>query len=168
MSTIKLLVNDEYYTPGYVWQDIQKFIPRNKTIWEPFNTVLDKNSMKSSKHLKMLGFDVIVKPYDPITKKNDFFTTNHGDIVCSNPPFAFKREVLIRLKELEKPFILILPHSTMNTQYFRDMFLKDKDFGIIIPKKRIDFLNKKTESSSCFDCLYYCWRVGVRGINWVS
>lgn len=168
MSTTDLKVNDEYYTPEYVWSDISKYIPKGKTIWEPFNTVKDKNSLKSSRNLKELGFKVIRKPYDPDTKRNDFFESNHGDIVVSNPPFSMKREVLERLKKIEKPFILLLPHATMNTKYFRDMFLNDKELGIIIPRKRIDFLNKRNDASNCFECSYYCWRVGVRGINWIK
>lgn len=168
MSTTDLKVNDEYYTPKHVWTDIQKYIPKGKTIWEPFNTVRDVRSLDSSKTLKAMGFKVITKPYDPRTNKNDFFNSNHGDVVVSNPPFSMKREVLERLKELGKPFILLLPHPTMNTKYFREMFLKDKDFGIIIPKRRIDFINKRNDSSNCFECSYYCWKVGVRGINWVK
>ena len=167
-STTDMKVNDEYYTPKDVWYDIQKYIPKGKTIWEPFNTVIDQQSFDSSKTLRGMGFKVIARPYDPQTNKNDFFSSNHGDLVVSNPPFSKKREVLARLKELGKPFILLLPHPTMNTMYFRELFMNDKDFGIIIPRNRIDFNNKRKVSSNCFECLYYCWKVGVRGINWVN
>lgn len=168
MSKSDLKVNDEYYTPDHVWDDIVKFIPTGKVIWEPFNNALNKNSMRSALHMRELGFEVVAKKYNPNTEKNDFFSCNYGDVVVSNPPFSLKREVLTRLKELGKPFILILPHATMNTKYFRELFMQDKEFGIIIPKKRIDFDNKRLEASNCFDCSYYCWKVGVRGLKWIS
>ena len=160
--------NDEYYTPKNEWVNIKKFIPNDKTIWEPFNNVGNPDSFNSSKYLRELGFNVISKPYNPRTGRNDFFKSNHGDIVVSNPPFTMKREVLKRLKDLDKPFILILPLPTINTIYFRNMFMNDKDFGIIIPKKRIDFKNKKNLNSNCFECAFYCWKVGVKGIKWIE
>lgn len=168
MSTTDLKVNDEYYTPEHVWADIKNYIPKGKVIWEPFNTIKDKRSLDSSRNLRSMGFKVVTRSYNPDTNKNDFFSSNYGDIVVSNPPFSMKREVLERLKELNKPFILLLPHATMNTKYFRNMFKSDKDLGIIIPKKRVDFVNKKNDSSNCFECSYYCWKVGVRGLNWIS
>lgn len=168
-NSIRVVVkNDEYYTPKNEWLNIKKYIPKGKKIWEPFNSVENPGSFESSKYLREMGFSVIARPYDAKTGKNDFFKSNHGDIVVSNPPFTLKREVLTRLKELQKPFILILPLPTMNTIYFRKMFMNDKDFGIIIPKKRIDFNNKKNDTSNCFECAFYCWKVGVKGINWIQ
>lgn len=168
MSTKDLAKNDEYFTPRHEWRNIQKYIPKNKKIWEPFTNVQLPNSLNSSKYLKEMGFDVIVRPYNPKTGCNDFFKSNHGDIVVSNPPFSLKKEVLQRLKRMNKPFILILPLATMNTGYFREMFMNDKNLGIIVPKKRIDFENKLNPHSACFECLYYCWKVGVSGINWIK
>lgn len=168
MSTTDLAKNDEYFTPKQEWFNVKKFIPKNKVLWEPFTNVKLPNSLNASKYLKEMGFRVLVKPYNPSTKQNDFFKLNLGDVVVSNPPFSIKKEVLQRLKELDKPFILILPLATMNTEYFRNMFLNDQRFGIIIPKKRIDFENKMNKKSNCFECLYYCWKVGVKGINWIT
>jgi len=71
-----------------------------------------------------------------------------------------------RLLELDKPFILIMPSSKINTSYFRAW--KDKNIQIIIPPKRIHF-EKKVEGktpdnfkSSCnFDCFYYCYKMNL-------
>ena len=169
MSTTNLVANDEYYTPPDAWTDIARYIPRDKKIWEPFNTTVDARSLESSEHLRTLGFDVVAVPYDPETGANDFFASERGDIVVSNPPFTRKRDVLKRLRDLGKPFILILPVPTINTGYFREMFLQDEHLGIIIPRKRINFRNKRNASSNCFECYYYCWRIdGVTGINWIT
>jgi hypothetical protein len=44
-----------------------------------------------------------------------------------------------RLKNLDKPFIIIMPLSKINTSYFRENFI-NKGLQIIIPRKRIQFL----------------------------
>ena len=73
-----------------------------------------------------------------IHEEIDFFENDKGDIIVSNPPFSKKKEVFTRLKELNKPFIMICPSSMLNTQYIRKLFSKTEDkLQIIIPKKRI-------------------------------
>ena len=63
-----------------------------------------------------LGFNVIHRDID-------FFTNNFGDIIVSNPPFSKSKEILTRLKILDKPFILILPSQKINTSYIRNLFM---------------------------------------------
>jgi hypothetical protein len=78
-----------------------------------------------------------------------------------------------RLLELDKPFIMILPSSKINTSYFRDW--KNK-LQIIIPKKRINFEKKvdgktpENYKSSCnFDCFYYCYKMDLpKDIIWLE
>lgn len=151
-------------TPKYAWEHIKDYIPKDKVIWEAFY-----GDGESGKYLKELGFNTIHEPID-------FFENNKGDIVVSNPPFSKSKEVFTRLKELNKPFILLLPSSKINTQYFRKLFSDDKDpIQIIIPKKRIHF-NKlvdgktpdKWKNSCNFDCFYYTWRLNLkRDITWL-
>ena len=77
-----------------------------------------------------------------------------------------------RLLVIDKPLILILPSSKINTSYFREW--KDKNLQIIIPRKRIQFtkiLNgEKIKTNSCnFDCFYYCYKIGLdRDIVWLD
>ena len=147
---------DDYMTPFYVWQDIKDYIPKNKTIWEPFYG--DGNS---GKYLEDLGFNVI-------HKDEDFFENNKGDIIVSNPPFSLAKEILKKLKEIDKPFILILPVSKITTSYMKDLF-KD-NIQVIIPKKRIHFkkLIDNYKSSCNFDCFYYCYNIGLdKDIIWL-
>lgn len=106
-----------------------------------------------------------------IHEDEDFFQTNKGDIIVSNPPFTLVPKVLERLVEIGKPFMLIMPVSKMCTQYFRKMFANSPD-----PKQRIHF--QKTvngevpndfKSSSNFDCFYYCWKMGLkRDVIWLD
>ena len=154
-------VHDDYMTPKYVWENIQQFIPKDKIIWEPFF-----GDGTSGEHLRELGFEVIHKPID-------FFQHNVGDIIVSNPPFSQSKNVLSRLRELDKPFILILPSSKINTSYIRENY-KDDGLQIIIPRKRIQFIKMVNgeiteQKNSCnFDCLYLCYRMNLpKDIIWL-
>jgi hypothetical protein len=150
-------------TPKHAWEDIKDYIPKDKVLWEAFY-----GNGNSGKHLQELGFNVI-------HEKIDFFLENRGDIIVSNPPFSKSKEVLYRLKELDKPFIMILPSSKINTQYVRHLF-KDDKLQIIIPRKRIHFEKlvdgQKPDGwkNACnFDCFYYCWKINLtKDIVWLN
>tara|TARA_R110000822_G_scaffold105859_2_gene233805 strand:- start:1130 stop:1621 length:492 start_codon:yes stop_codon:yes gene_type:complete len=146
--------HDDYMTPKYAWENIQEYIPKDKVIWECF-----MGDGKSGQYLEELGFDVIAND-------NDFFESDEGDIVVSNPPFSKAKDVITRLKELDKPFILILPSSKINTQYFR---LFKNQIQIIIPRNRIHFdkqidgVTPEGWKNSCnFDCFYYCYKMNLK------
>jgi hypothetical protein len=149
-------------TPKSAWENIKHLIPKNKVIWEAFY-----GDNKSGDYLKELGFNVIHEPID-------FFENNLGDIIVSNPPFSKSKEVIARLKKLDKPFIIIMPSSKINTSYFRENFMNK--IQIIIPRKRIHFdklvNNEKPKNfkSSCnFDCFYYCYKMELeRDIIWLE
>ena len=98
----------------------------------------------------------------------DFFkNTFDYDILISNPPFSLAKEILQRLKELEKPFILLLPVSRICTQYTRRLF-KD-EIQIILAKKRINFISQDQNKKACnFDCVWICHKIGLsKDINWL-
>jgi hypothetical protein len=156
---------DDYMTPKNTWENIKHLIPPNKIIWEAFY-----GSGESGKYLTELGFNVI-------HENIDFFKNDKGEIIVSNPPFTKIKQVLKRLKELGKPFILIMPSSKINTQYVRELFMKDNDkLQIIIPRKRIQFIKYKDgkpvedfEKKCNFDCFYYCWKINLnRDITWLE
>lgn len=143
------LKDDDYSTPSYVWEDIKEFIPKDKVIYEPF--YLDG---KSGEILKELGFNVIHECVDYFTNEFEY------DIIVSNPSFSNIKEVLNKLHDDDKPFILLMPTSKINTQYFRKW--RNKNIQIIIPKKRIAFIKNKVQTKSCnFDCLYYCYKMNL-------
>ena len=163
--TKTLTKHDDWMTPLSAWKNIQQYIPRDKVLWEAFY-----GDGKSGTHLAKLKFNVIHEDID-------FFENDKGDIVVSNPPFSKIPEVLARLKEMDKPFILIMPSSKINTQYFRKLFCDTEDpIQIIIPRKRIQFLKMvdgvvdEDQKQACnFDCFYYCWKLGMkRDITWLK
>jgi hypothetical protein len=164
-STKTFSKHDDYMTPESAWTAVKQYIPENKKIWEAFY-----GDGESGNILTKMGFDVI-------HKKVDFFKNNLGEIIVSNPPFTMKKEVLTRLKELGKPFMLIMPSSTINTQYMRKLFGNDANpIQLIIPRKRIQFIKlvngKRMEGQKqrCnFDCFYYCWKMNLpRDLIWLE
>ena len=158
--------HDDYMTPKYAWENIKEFIPKDKTIWEAFY-----GDGSSGKYLKELEFNVI-------HEEIDFFIEEpkQWDIIISNPPFSKTKEIMTRLKEFDKPFILIMPSSKINTQYVRNNFKNNNDLQIIIPRKRIHFIKlvngkepEKWKSVCNFDCFYYCYKMNLpNGINWLD
>lgn len=161
-QTKSFLKHDDYMTPKYAWENIQQYIPKDKVIWEAFY-----GNGESGTYLKELGFNTIHEPVD-------FFENDLGEIIVSNPPFSKVKDVMKRLMVLDKPFIMILPCSKINTSYFRAW--KDKNLQIIIPRKRIHFTKyvegKPVENwkNACnFDCFYYCYKMDLpNGIVWLE
>ena len=154
--------HDDYMTPKYAWDNIREYIPKDKVIWEAFY-----GDGESGKYLTEMGFNTIHEPVD-------FFENDLGEIIVSNPPFSKSKEVMNRLYELDKPFILIMPSSKINTQYFRRW--RERGIQIIIPRKRIHFkklvngeVPEGYKSSCNFDCFYYCYKIGLeRDIIWLE
>jgi hypothetical protein len=142
--------NIEYYTPDWVWTCLKKYIPIDKVIWEAFRNE-NAESCRSAECLRELGFNVV----NPLC---DFFENDYGDICVSNPPFNRKKEVMERLFQLEKPFMLILPNIILNTIYFIEWLKKDKDLQIILLPKRVDFLKPNGEKKVIIHTLIVSWR----------
>ena len=155
--------HDDYATPKHAWENIQQYIPKDKVIWEAFSC-----NGESGQYLKELGFNTIHEPID-------FFENDLGEIIVSNPPFSDCKNIMKRLAELDKPFILIMPSSKINTSYMRDNFM-NKGLQIIIPRKRIQFIKIKDgkpvenmENKCNFDCFYYCYKIGLKDdITWLE
>ena len=104
-----MVKHDDYMTPFSAWEDVSPYIPRHLTLWEAFY-----GDGTSGAHLAELGFDVIHEDVD-------FFEHDLGDCVVTNPPFSELPRVLARLRELGKPFVVIMPCSTLTTKpSFRD------------------------------------------------
>jgi len=164
--TKPFMKHDDYMTPKYAWENIQQYIPKDKVVWEAFY-----GDGSSGEYLKELGCKEVI--HEPI----DFFENDKGEVIISNPPFSKSKDVMNRLRKLDKPFIMLLPLLKINTSYFRENF-KDTDdpLQIIIPRKRIHFTKhvdgKPVEGwkpQTSFDCLYYCYKMNLpRDIMWLD
>ena len=165
--TKTFLKHDDYMTPNHAWEDIKHLIPKDKLIWEAFY-----GDGESGKYLKeKMNLNIIHEPIDFFDDK----TLPEFDMIISNPPFSIAKDVFKRLKELDKPFIIICPSSKINTSYVRENY-KNKKLQIIIPRKRIHFIKlvdgkvpDKYKSSCNFDCFYYVWKMNLpNDITWLD
>lgn len=148
--------DNDFITPKSAWEDIIKYIPKDKEISMPFFC-----EGSCANDMKALGFNVI-------HEDEDFFKHNRGDIVVDNPPFETKKLIIETLVERNKPFILILPVSTICYKYAK---ILGDDMQLLIPKKRIKFIHydkitqtKKADYekySASFDCLYVAWKMNL-------
>jgi len=164
--TKTFLKHDDYMTPKYAWENIKQFIPEEyNIIYEPFYG--DGTSGILLKEL-MANKTIIHENVDFYEWCNKYVY----DMILSNPPFSDAKKIMPKLLELDKPFILLMPSSKINTSYFRAW--KDKGIQIIIPRKRISFIKMKNgkyvESKGAnFDCFYYCYKMNLeKDILWLE
>lgn len=154
MSFTGLRDSDNYATDKMGWEKIKEYIPNDKKIWAPFYC-----DGKQKQYFAEMGFDII-------HEDKDFYSyTPEFDIICDNPAFGKKGEfenVCKRLKELNKPFIIIAPPQTLNLKHFQLAF-KD-DLQVIVPLRRPTFThltNPKKGYTPRFGTLYYCWKMNL-------
>jgi hypothetical protein len=148
MDFTKQKESDNYYSKKEVWEKIEQYIPKDKVIYEPFY-----GDGKSGQYLRELGFNVIHEPVD-------FFENNFQyDIIVSNMPFSLRKKIFTRLKELGKPFVMVMFPIVLSCKWFLDLF---DDIQIIIPKKRVKcYGNGKENYTPNGGLWYFCWKMNL-------
>lgn len=125
--------SDEVYTPFYAVEPIIKYVPKNWTVWHPF----DKEWSAFVQAFKERGYKNI---YNHIDDGQDFFNYTPAepfDCIVSNPPFSLKDKVLKRLYELNKPFAILLPmNSLQGVGRFKSF---QNGLQLLVFDKRIDY-----------------------------
>jgi len=150
MSFVQDKDSDNYITRKEDWERIKQFIPTDKKIWSPFYC-----DGKQKEYFAEMGFDII-------HEDEDFFENNKGDIIIDNPPFSKKKEILQRLKDLDKPFIIICPSMMLSYKYFQNNF-KD-NIQIIIPHDRVKFkhlVRNKYDYTPPFASFFFCYKMNL-------
>lgn len=152
--------SDECYTPEYAILPLLKYIPINMKIWCPFDDY-------SSNYVKIFKNNNYNVQYSHINMGNEYcffkYEPTDYDIIVSNPPFSKNDDVIKRLYELNKPFIMLFPIQTLQGVTRYD-YLKN-GCQIIIFDKRIGFYqnNHLTEGTS-FASIYICKDILPRDI----
>ena len=142
---------DELYTPDEAVEMLLPFIPKHiKTVWEC-------TAIKESRIVKVLrdnGYNVLTSH---IEDEQDFFKyePDEYDMIITNPPYSIKDEFLKRAFELKKPFMFLLPITTLEGISRGKMFSENK-LQVLIPNKRFNFIPDKNSGAwfqtSWFTC----------------
>lgn len=151
MSFTKDKDSDNYATDKIGWEIIKEYIPQNKKIWCPFYC-----DGKQKEYFKELGFDVI-------HEDKDFFKFNPDfDLIIDNPPFSKMKDICIRLKELDKPFIIIAFSKVLLMKWFQRLFRDE--LQVISPFTRPTFthlINPKKGYTPPYGVMYYCYKMNL-------
>mgnify|MGYP003681225703 FL=1 len=144
--------SDNYATDKHGWEIIKEYIPKDKKIYAPFYC-----DGKQKEYFKDMGFDII-------HEDTDFFSNTYDyDIVVDNPPFSKWKEVCKKLKELDKPFILLSFPKIFLLKGFTNLF--KEHLQIIIPNKRPTFThltNPKIGYTPPFGVWYFCYKINLK------
>ena len=96
-----LVKDDEWKTPKELWENIKEYLPKKDiVVWEAFY-----GDGKSGNYLSDLGCTVMQSNVDFFDDNSCFL--DKVDMIISNIPFSKKKEVLAKLKEIDKPFIIL-------------------------------------------------------------
>ena len=148
---IKRGAYDELYTPREAVEIILPFIPKGiKIIWE----CTTKNDSNISKILKEKGYTVINSNLDFLS-----YAPNHFDMIITNPPYSLKTQFLKRAFQLGKPFLFLLPLTTLEGKE-RNKLFREHQIQIIIPNKRFNFKPEK-KSSAWFQTSWFGWKLNL-------
>tara|TARA_R110000787_G_scaffold234035_4_gene340923 strand:- start:2765 stop:3241 length:477 start_codon:yes stop_codon:yes gene_type:complete len=150
--------SDNYATDKVGWEIIEPFLPKDKIIWSPFYC----DGMQKQ-YFEEMGYNII-------HEDKDFFSyTPEYDILVDNPPFSKMREICARLKEIDKPFILVAVSKVILMKWFQKLF-KDH-LQLITPFKRPTFThltNPKKGYTPPYGVQYYCYKMNLKkDLNWV-
>lgn len=126
--------NDEYYTPPYAIEPLLKYLPKNVTVWCPFDT---ENS-HFSKMIREHDCNVIATHID---NGQDFFyyEPENYDYIISNPPFSKKTAVFQKLFKLNKNFAMLISAVGLFESQVRFELFRDNDWDIMYMNRRIAF-----------------------------
>jgi hypothetical protein len=123
---------DDFQTPKEALYPLLPYLNKNWTIWE-----CGAGNGNLVNALCELGYDVIGTD---IKTGKDFLTwqPEKFDCIITNPPYSIKQKFLQRCYQLKKPFALLLPLTTFETQK-RQEYFKKYGVQIIFFDKRINF-----------------------------
>ena len=144
--------NDECYTPAYAVQPILEFIPKDKIVWCPFDTV-------DSEFVKLIHANGNEVVFSHINYGLDFleYEPTYWDIIVSNPPFTNKRAFFQRALDLGKPFALLMANTWLNDRAPMQLFA-ERGLQLLLLDKRTEFIQPNSDVSGkiTFSSSYFC------------
>ena len=144
--------SDNYATDKIGWEIIKEYIPKDKLIWSPFYC-----DGKQKEYFEEMGYNIYHEDKDFFTYEPDNY-----DVIVDNIPFSKWKECFKRLKELDKPFIIITFPKLILLKGFTNLF--KNNLQIIIPSKRPTFThltNPKKGYTPPFGNWYMCYKMDL-------
>lgn len=137
INYVKNTKNDELYTPKEAIYPLLKYLDKTKIYWE----CTDFGDSNIRKVLVENGFTVIA------TRKDEFDFLKDDplfkfDTIITNPPYSLKNQFLKRCYELDKPFALLLPITSLEGKT-RGKLYREKGIELVVLDKRINFMKEK-------------------------
>jgi hypothetical protein len=148
--------NDEFYTPSIAVDMILPFIPSHVSrIWEC-------TAIKESKIVKILrenGYSVVATHLED---GYDFlkFEPKDYDMIITNPPYSLKTQFLKRAYELGKPFMFLLPITTLEGVDRGRMFLTN-GIQLLVPDTRFSFMANR-KNGAWFQTSWFTYGLGLK------
>jgi len=134
---------DDFQTPKEALYPLIPYLKKDWILWE-----CGCGNGNLVKALKELNYEVIGT--DIITG-HDFLTwqPKKYDCIITNPPYSIKQKFLQRCYKLKKPFALLLPLTTFETQK-RQSFFKQYGIQVVFFDKRINFETPSGDGSGAW------------------
>lgn len=137
--------NNQYYTPESAMTYVLDYLPSFQTIWEPCCGANHITRYLTKKGYTVVSTDITMGPeYDFLT----YVPPEEYNVIVTNPPFQGKREILQRLYSLNKPFAVLMPTMTLDSNPVRALLKKDPTWGILMPPKTINYIPADHETSA--------------------
>lgn len=147
--------NDEFYTPQYAIDPIEKYLRKGSSIWCPFDT---EDSL-FVKGFRRNGHTVIATHIDTGT---DFFNCDipECDYIISNPPYTKKGDVFRELFDIGKPFAMLVGVVGLFESQQRFNLFAHNNFEIMYLNKRVAYFKNYSEQKPSlnppFSSVYIC------------
>ena len=138
---------DDFQTPPEALKSLLPYLKKNWVIWE---CACGKGNLYDEFRrlgYKVFGSDIIndseelddnLPPFIDFLLEDKGMQINGVDCIVTNPPYSLKQQFLEKCYELEKPFALLLPLTTFETEKRQNLF-KKYGLEVIFLPKRINF-----------------------------
>jgi hypothetical protein len=153
---------DNFGTPASALDPLVPYLKKEWTIWEP---AVGKGNLRNA--LNNAGHSVVSSGHEEgfLNMRPELF-----DCIVTNPPYSIKSAFLARCYDLRKPFALLMPITTFDSQERRRLF-HENGVQVIFPASRVNYetpnhaaraaVGKK--SSAWFYSCWFCWGLDLPG-----
>lgn len=154
--------NDNYYTPAWVVKLIAPYVPQTSIVWDPACGEGDiLNALKEFRNFDIIGSDIEDGAHFDFLKSGServlgaafskrqttFFEISslvaearlRSTVIITNPPYSKKDEFIQRALDLDVPFAMLLPISSLEGKTRSELWRAAENLSLLIPNKRVEF-----------------------------